>query len=93
MRSPLSPTLCKAARVLLGWSQAEMASKAGIGIRSLIRFENETEEPSPKMAEKLYRALVEAGLQLIAANGDDAELDGVGIRYKPKRPHNGIKVI
>jgi DNA-binding XRE family transcriptional regulator len=74
MPTALTPVLCKAARVLLGWTQDHLAVKAGIGLRSLVRFENETEEPSAKTAEKLYRAIVAADVQLIAANGEDIEM-------------------
>ncbi|MDW9819855.1 helix-turn-helix domain-containing protein [Sinorhizobium meliloti] len=93
MSSVLTPTLCKAARILLGWSQAELAGKSGVSIRSLTRFENGNDSTSPKVREKLYDAFVSADIQFIAANNDTGVLDGVGLRWKPHHPHQGIKIV
>ena len=89
----VTPSICKAARTLLGWSQEDLCQKSGVSLRSLTRFESGSDLASAKVRDKLYDAFRQAGLQFIAANTDDGELDGVGIRWRPKLPHNGIKVL
>jgi transcriptional regulator with XRE-family HTH domain len=93
MSSVLTPTLCKAARILLAWSQADLAGKSGVSILSLTRFENGNDAGSPKVREKLYNAFAVAGIQFIAANNETGAIDGVGLRWKPLFPHQGIKII
>jgi transcriptional regulator with XRE-family HTH domain len=79
--------------MMLGWTQGDLAAKSGVSARSLTRFENGLDEPSPKVRDKLYRAFVNADIQFIAANTETVELDGVGLRWKPKLPHSGIKIV
>lgn len=93
MSKALTPTLCKAARVLLGWSQADLSSSAKISVRSLSRFEDGKDEPSPAVRDKLYDAFLDAGIQFIASNSDRSEPDGVGLRFKPKDPGREIKLL
>lgn len=93
MSKALTPKICKAARALLNWSQADLSQKAGVGVRSVSRFEDSNGEPSPAVRDKLYNAFGKAGIQLIASNTCDAELDGVGLRFQPKYPNNGIKIL
>lgn len=93
MSMVLTPDLVRAARVLLGWSQEDLCKQARIGLRSLTRFESGKESPSPKVREALYRALTAADIQFIAVNSETSELDGIGLRWRPKYPHQGIKVL
>lgn len=92
MHTVLAPELVKAARILLGWSQQDLCKHAQIGLRTLARYET-SKEPSPKVSETLYRAFIAADIQFIAANSEGTELDGVGLRWRPKHPHQGIKVL
>lgn len=93
MSNVLSPSLSKAARSLLKWTQADLSQKAGVGVRSVSRFEEGVEKPSPLVRDKLYRAFVENGIQFIACNHDDEALDGVGLRYRPNKPSTRIKIL
>lgn len=93
MSKALTPILCKAARVLLRLSQAELCKKAGVGVRSLSRFEDGKGEESPTVREKLYDAFQEAGIQFIASNNDGSEPDGLGLRFKPSNPGRDIKIL
>jgi transcriptional regulator with XRE-family HTH domain len=77
----------------LGWSQEELAGKAGVSLRSLSRFEKIAAEPSAKVRDKLYRAFLDGGLQFIATNSESGELDGVGVRRRPEKPHQGIRIL
>lgn len=89
----ITPKLCKAARILLDWSQEELSARSGVSIRTLTRFETGSHDASSKVSDKLYRAFSNANIEFIAANSDDAMLDGIGLRWKPERPHNGIKIV
>ncbi len=89
----LTPNLCKAARVLLGWSQEDLGTKADVGLRSVARFEAKKGQQTAAVRDKLYDAFTRANIQFIASNSDTAELDGVGLRFKPAAPHNVIKIL
>ena len=89
----LSPELCKAARVLLKWSQNELAEHAQIGRRTLTRFENGETTASPAVQKKLRDAFVAAGLIFRAANTPGGELDGLSVGFRPKLPHEGLKTL
>jgi len=93
MSKALTPSLSKAARILLGWSQDELSRRANIGVRSVTRFEAENGQQTPGVRDKLYDAFTVAGIQFIASNSDTGELDGVGLRFKPTNPRNGIKIL
>lgn len=92
MSSVLTPALCKAARIFLDWSQEDLVAKSGVSQRTLTRFEN-GHGCSAKARDALYRAFVIADIQFIAANTSTGELDGVGLRWKPRLQHDGIKVV
>ncbi|OWV90371.1 helix-turn-helix domain-containing protein [Rhizobium sp. R693] len=93
MSSALTPALCRAARAMLGWTQQELAAKSGVSARHVVRFENGRDDQYPKLREQLYRAFADTDIQFIAANTDTTELDGLGLRWKPKRQHSGIKIV
>lgn len=93
MSKALTPSLSKAARILLGWSQDELSEKAGVGVRTITRFEASTDQQMPAVREKLYDAFVAGGIQFIASNSHTDRLDGVGLRFKPTNPQDGIKIL
>lgn len=70
----------RAARVLLGWSQNDLASRAGIGVATLKRFE--ASEPKSyghvNTASKIENALESGGIIFITED----EENGPGIRLK-----------
>jgi len=70
-----------------------LSQKAGIAVKSVSRFEDGKGSLSPTIRDKIYEAFVNAGIQFIATNTDDAEIDGIGLRFKPKYPEKGIKVL
>lgn len=72
----------KAARSLLGWSQAELAKTAGVGHMTVRRFES-FEGPVSGNISSLTRvqdALETAGIQFIPPD----EWGSFGVRLKPK---------
>jgi transcriptional regulator with XRE-family HTH domain len=72
----------RAARGLLGWSQSELASRAGLSLPTVKRLEAGF---GPRVSEeargKLRRAIEAAGIEFIDENGG-----GRGLRFtKPRR--------
>ncbi|MGV7032184.1 helix-turn-helix domain-containing protein [Methylobacterium symbioticum] len=58
---PMSPAQSRAARGLLGWSEAELARKVGFEERVVRDFEAGHGDPSPGRIEALRSALMAAG--------------------------------
>jgi transcriptional regulator with XRE-family HTH domain len=72
----------RAARGLLGWSQSELAERAGLSLPTVKRVETGT---GPRVSDdaraKLERALEAAGIEFLDENGG-----GLGVRFrKPRR--------
>jgi transcriptional regulator with XRE-family HTH domain len=72
----------RAARALLGWSQSELAVRAGLSLPTVKRLEGNF---GPRVSDdarlKLERAIEEAGIQFLDENGG-----GQGVRFR--KPHN-----
>ncbi len=73
----ITPALCRAARGLLGWNQADLAKAASIGLNTLRNFEAEKSAPMANNLRAIETALDAAGVQLIPENGG-----GAGLRLK-----------
>ena len=72
----------KAARALLGWSQQDLADKAGVSIPTIKRLEA-VEGPLggwKQTADKIIGALISAGIAFI-----DDPRRGIGVRLLPAR--------
>lgn len=63
----MSGSQSRAARALLGWSQADLAAKVGFGEDAVSRFEAGTGDPASGQVEALRSALMNAGI--IFSNG------------------------
>ncbi|MDD3181286.1 MAG: helix-turn-helix domain-containing protein [Alphaproteobacteria bacterium] len=72
--SNLSPSQLRAARALLNWSRADLASKAKVSEQTIHRFENGTHESSPQTRQKLARTFEDAGVDFT---------ENQGVRFKP----------
>jgi transcriptional regulator with XRE-family HTH domain len=73
--------LFRAARVLLGWSQAGLACAAGVGTAVVYRIEAGCPGPGDRTVAALEAALEEAGVQFIG----DGNAWAHGLRYTPRR--------
>jgi transcriptional regulator with XRE-family HTH domain len=72
----------RAARGLLGWSQTELARRAGLSRETVKRFEAPSDlNVSSEARAKLQQALEEGGVEFIQGNGG-----GPGVRLKKWRP-------
>ena len=78
-----SPSQIRAARALVGWSQTEVATAAGLSIPTVKRAEADGGiRVSEDAVVAITSALKKAGVEFIAENGG-----GPGVRLrKPQRP-------
>jgi transcriptional regulator with XRE-family HTH domain len=71
----------KAARALLGWSQADLAKKSGVSEPTVARLESVDGELGGRehTAEKLQAAIKAAGIEFIGEDGG-----GLGVRLRKR---------
>jgi transcriptional regulator with XRE-family HTH domain len=71
----------RAARGLLGWSQSELAARAGLSLPTVKRVEAGTgPRVSDEARAKLQRALEAAGVEFIGESGEE-----LGVRFRKQR--------
>jgi transcriptional regulator with XRE-family HTH domain len=71
----MTPEQSRAARAWLGWSQAELAKRAGVGLSTVQDFERGQRTPIPNNIAAMRRAIETAGvLLLFTAAGEAAGL-------------------
>ena len=68
-RPRITVAQCRGARVMLGWSQQELADKAGISVRSLVYFEMGKREPYKRTMASLIACFEAAGVEFTAGGG------------------------
>ena len=56
-------TLVRTARALLDWTQADLATRAGIALATLKRFEKGLRTPIPVVRAAIFKALEQAGVE------------------------------
>ena len=78
----LTTSQIKAARALLGWSQAELAKQSGISEPTIARLESVDGELGGRRdtAKKIRFAIEKAGIEFIDENGG-----GPGVRLRRRR--------
>jgi transcriptional regulator with XRE-family HTH domain len=76
----ITPSLCRAARGLLSWTQADLAKAASVGVVTVRQFEAESGTPRPATLIVIQQAFEVQGLQFIPENGG-----GAGIRFRQRR--------
>lgn len=65
----MSPEQCRAARGWLGWTQQELARRAGVGLSTVRDFEKGERTPIANNLAAIRRAIEDAGIALIEENG------------------------
>lgn len=77
----ISPSQIRAARHLLGLSQADIAQSTGLSMPTIKRAESERDVPISENAMSAIRAVLEAaGALFIEENGG-----GIGVRLRDRR--------
>ncbi|MDU0343711.1 helix-turn-helix domain-containing protein [Bosea rubneri] len=74
---------CRAARGLMDWSQAELASHSNLSESTIRDFEKQRRIPGPNNLAAIRAALEAAGVQFLD-NGDVATGPGVVLRLPPR---------
>lgn len=59
----------RAARALLGWSQHDLAEKAGLSQTGIARIENGTNQPNSKTLQKINAAFEDASIEFLGESG------------------------
>jgi DNA-binding XRE family transcriptional regulator len=75
---PINPAQCRAARALLGWKQADLAQKAGIGTKTVYNFEENHHQTIGSILSKIRSALEDNGVIFL----DSDDHGGFGVRIK-----------
>jgi DNA-binding XRE family transcriptional regulator len=68
----ISPGQCRAAPGLLDWTQAELAQKVRVALRTIQDFENNRRTPLAIVRSSIKQALERAGIEFV--NGDGLRL-------------------
>jgi transcriptional regulator with XRE-family HTH domain len=71
----------RAARGLLGWSRAELASRARMSTKTVQQIEDGIVNPKASTLEALGLALMQGGALFLAPSGDGGE----GVRRAPAK--------
>jgi transcriptional regulator with XRE-family HTH domain len=77
----ISPSQCRAARALLGWSQEDLERHAGIAKKTIADFERDARSPHERSNKALQSTLEAHGVVFIPQNGG-----GAGVRLKLPLP-------
>lgn len=72
----MTPEQCRAGRSLIGWTQQQLAAKAGVGFSTVRDFEKGRRQPYDRSINAMRAALESAGIAFIAENGG-----GAGVRF------------
>jgi transcriptional regulator with XRE-family HTH domain len=75
----MTPAQCRGARALLAMTQPELARKAGLGLSTIVDFENMRRHVSREAVEAIQVALSRAGVEFIDENGG-----GEGVRLRKR---------
>ncbi len=59
----------RAGRALLGWSQHDLADKAGLSQTGIARIENGTNQPNSKTIQKIETAFDDANVEFLGSSG------------------------
>ena len=78
----LLPAQCRGARGLLGWSQGELADRAGVSRSTVKDFETERHALHHSTERLLIDAIEVGGVALIAPDNDYGAGAGAGVRLK-----------
>lgn len=65
----LTSLQCRAARAALKWTIGELSERSGVGVNTILRFENDQGKPNVSTRVAVRHALEQAGIEFIESNG------------------------
>lgn len=78
----ITPSQCRAARALLNMTQTDLASRADVGLSTVVDFEKSRRQVPAETIGKLRKALEAAGVELVPE-----DTKGAGVRFStPSTP-------
>jgi transcriptional regulator with XRE-family HTH domain len=77
----ISSHQCRAGRALLDLTQPDLASRAGLGLSTIVDFERSRRPVSGAAIRAICAALESAGVEFIDENGG-----GAGVRLRGRKP-------
>lgn len=80
----IAPALVRGARGLLGWSQADLAGRAGVSRPTVTHYEQGTRMPIRVVADAVRAALEEGGVEFIADGASSPPGGGMGMRLRAR---------
>jgi DNA-binding XRE family transcriptional regulator len=85
LRRVLSPAQCRAARAILGWTQADLAERAALARKTIADFEMNVRSLQFRTRRDITATFEGVGIQFIWAGGDEPHGKAVdateGIRF------------
>ena len=78
----LTPAQARAARALLGWSQKDFASRAGVAEATVTQFERGNRIPMRAVERAMRSALEDGGVEFIARGAASPTGGGEGVRLR-----------
>jgi transcriptional regulator with XRE-family HTH domain len=78
----MTPEQCRAARALLGWSQADLEAASRVAKATIANFERGASTPFARTLDDIREALEAAGVVFLPENGG-----GAGVRLR--KPSGG----
>jgi transcriptional regulator with XRE-family HTH domain len=77
----LTPELCKAARMFLGWTQADLAKYSGASLTAITSFECGSRNSGPGTFSLIVHAFQKEGVSFSYSEDDNEQVLGVKIRH------------
>ena len=86
-----TPAQCRAARALLGWSQAELSVASKVAMKTVADFEREGRTPYERTLNNIHKALSQAGIEFTNGGQPGVRMKPwqVGDRVRLRRPAEG----
>jgi predicted transcriptional regulator len=69
MKNSVTPAQCRAARALLGMTQADLSERSGVAVTVIARFESDASTPRAASFRQLIAAFSKAGIVFLDADG------------------------
>jgi transcriptional regulator with XRE-family HTH domain len=76
----ISAAQCRAARALLGWSQAELADASKVATKTVADFERKARLPYESTLADMQRALESAGIEFINGRKPGVKINPIKAR-------------